>query len=410
MTTISLAPNTAARDARRAAALLLRPWLWREGAATVKLEQRFSAMFGGLAAQAVVSGRFGLYTLLRALRLPSPAEVLLQAYTCVSVPGPVLWAGLLPVYVDIDVATLTMDPQDLRRKITPRSRVLIVQHTFGCPAQVGELCAIAQEHGLTVIEDCAHSIGGAVDGRPLGTFGDAALFSFGRDKVISSVFGGMIVVSHPEKFPGLSGELAGRARANRRWIVQQLLHPLLFSTIIRPLYFFAGAGKFLLVVLQTLGVLSKALTAEEKRGGFPAFRSTLLPNALAELALDQLERLPEFNARRRAASRTYAAALAGTRAVLPPSATGVAYLRYTLQTPRAREIRRRARRARLLLGDWYDTVIAPRGTDLAAVGYFPGSCPRAEEAAEQSLNLPTHPLLSDRDVENVIGFVTPFLR
>jgi 8-amino-3,8-dideoxy-alpha-D-manno-octulosonate transaminase len=79
-----------------------------------------------------------------------------------------------------------MDLVDLEKKITPRAKAIIVQHTFGNPAKVREILKIAETHNLKVIEDCAHSLGAKLDGRHLGTFGDLAIISFGREKIISA--------------------------------------------------------------------------------------------------------------------------------------------------------------------------------------------------------------------------------
>ena len=115
-------------------------------------------------------------------------EVLVQAFTCVAVPNSVLWAQATPVYADID-ATLNIDPIDVEKKITNRTKAIIVQHTFGIPADMDALVALAKKHNILLIEDCAHSLGATYKGKKVGTFGDAAFFSFGRDKVVSSVFG-----------------------------------------------------------------------------------------------------------------------------------------------------------------------------------------------------------------------------
>ena len=140
------------------------------------------------------SGRSALFTIINALDIKEGDEVLVQAFTCNAVPNPVLWAGGIPIYVDVD-DTLNIDPEDFERKITGRSRVVVIQHTFGVPAQIDKILEIAKRHNLIVIEDCAHALGATHNGKLVGTFGDIAFFSVGRDKVISSVWGGMITTN-----------------------------------------------------------------------------------------------------------------------------------------------------------------------------------------------------------------------
>lgn len=408
--TISLAPNTERADAWRALRLLASPWRWRHGPRARILERQLQEFFGISTVALITAGRWGLFLLLRALRLRPGDEVLLQAYTCVSVPGSALWAGLTPRYVDIHPTTLTMDPADLRRKLTPRSRVLLIQHTFGTPAHMAELLEVARLYNLVVIEDCAHTIGARYQGKLAGTFGDAAVLSFGRDKALSSVFGGALLVQRPERFPGLKKELDSLRDAPHSWIFQQLLHPALFVFLIRPLYFVWSIGKAVLVALQAAQVLSKALTSQEKRGGTPAVPLARLPEALANLALCQWDRLPVFNEQRRLLGRTYATLLSRLNVVLPtaPSASDPVPLRYTIQAPNAEEIRREVRHARILLGEWYE-IVAPKGTELGAVGYSRGSCPVAELVAGRSLNLPTNPTVSTEDARRVVAAVASLL-
>src|SRR3989338_1413783 len=113
-----------------------------------------------------------------------------------------------------------MSPTDIKKKISSRSKVLIIQHTFGTSAKLTELLAIAKQHQLYVIEDCAHALGARYQQQLVGTFGDAAIFSFGRDKVISSVYGGALLTKQPFTLPSLPSP-------SLFWIKQQLVHPFI---------------------------------------------------------------------------------------------------------------------------------------------------------------------------------------
>ncbi len=407
---LSLAPTATSRDALAALGLLFQPSRWVRGSAQEALRSAVEHRFGG---EVILfsSGRWALALALGSLGAAPGDDVLIQAYTCVSVPGPVLWAGLRPVYVDINPNTLTMDPADLERTITPRSRAIVLQHTFGVPADMDALLGIARKHNLTVIEDCAHTIGATFRGQPVGTFGDATVLSFGRDKAVSSVFGGALVVRSPARFPALDAARRVLADAPAAWIVQQLLHPVLTVALIRPLYFVLGIGKVLLVSSQRLGILSKALESGEQRGHPPSRGPLVLPNALAALARLQLERIEAMNARRRALARVYADAFRDLDVTWhrEEKNDGAVPLRWTLFTSSASELRRRARKYRLVLGDWYDTVIAPRGTDLRSVGYTPGSCPIAERRAQESVNLPMTSSMTTEDASRVAGIVRELL-
>src|SRR5581483_4013141 len=113
-----------------------------------------------------------------------------QAFTCVAVPNSVLWTGAKAIYADID-ETGNLDPKDLEKKITKKTKAVIIQHTFGIAANMDAIQKVLKGKKIILIEDCAHALGASYKGKKLGTFGEFAFFSFGRDKVISSVFGGM---------------------------------------------------------------------------------------------------------------------------------------------------------------------------------------------------------------------------
>jgi dTDP-4-amino-4,6-dideoxygalactose transaminase len=411
---ISLSPNVFAADIRLALQVLVQPWRWFRGPETAALEAALVARVGG---EAITfdSGRVGWFVLLQALGVGSGDEVVIQAPTCVVVPNSVRWCGATPVYADADPQTCNLDPRHLAQKITPRTRVVMVQHTFGVAADLAAIRALTADKGIVLIEDCAHALGGTwtdADGaeRPLGSVGAAAFFSFGRDKVISSVYGGAAVTRDPA--------LAAKLRAYRDtlrypsagWVIQQLLHPILTGLVL-PFYGYK-AGRALLAVFQQLRLLSKAVYPGERRGRRHPSMPRRLPNALAILALAQLERLDAFNDRRRAVATRYRAALDSAaigHPVVGPQTTPV-YLRYTIQVPDAAGLLEAGRRAGIYLGDWYRGVLAPTGSDLAEAGYTAGDCPAAERLTTGMVNLPTHPTLTDADVGRVIDLVHQHLR
>lgn len=406
----SLAPTIFRTDVLEAARLLRKPSSWIDGPARHTLEQTLAGRVGVAADRvlAVDSGRHALQLILESLALQPHDAVFLQAYTCVSVPGPVLWAGARPVYVDIIPETYTMDPDDLERKITSalreglRPRALIIQHTFGLPADIDSLLTIAQAHRLYTIEDSAHALGATYRGTAVGIFGDAAVFSFGRDKSLSSVFGGALVMKDTAFITSLRTRLAVSDLPARAWIFQQLVHPILASAA-RETYW--QGGRYALRVLQSIGILSKALSAGEKRGGPPPWKPHRLSNALAQLALHQLHRLDAFNRQRQTLAQHYTESLRDVRAVGLPFVPGDrthTFLRYTIRVPNPALVHAIARRVGILLGNWYSLPVDPRQVDAQALRYEPGSCPQAEAAARETVNLPTSPVLSLADADRVL--------
>lgn len=407
----ALGPNATGRDCVRAAQLLLSPGSWQRGTACDELEQYIRTHTSFQYATAFESGRTCLAVLLRALNFSRGDEVLVQAYTCVAVPNAILWAGLLPRYVDIESETLNMSPDDLLKKITPHTKALIVQHTFGSPAAMERIMEIAKKYNLFLIEDCAHSLGATYRGRSVGSFGDAAFFSFGRDKVVSSVFGGVLAVRDEQHFNRISEQTRSFPHAPRAWIVQQLFHPLI-STLCRTTYTWAAAGKLTLALVRMTGLLSRPVQSQEKNGVQPSFAFRRMPHALCNLALFQLEILEVINEHRRECARDYTKGLAGLPIVLHQEDEGgrSIYLRYCIQINKAGELITFARKRGIFLGDWYRQPIAPGGVAYGSIGYVPGSCPQAELCATRSVNLPTDIHISRADRNRIIACVREFFQ
>ncbi len=410
---ISLSPNVEPDDVKLALNLIIRPWLWKRGKAIKELENEFKNYLGVKYAFSFNSGRSSLFAILKALDLHKSAGVLLQAFTCNAVPNPILWAGLEPVYVDCNKEDFNINIEDLRKKISENynAKVLIVQHTFGQPANMDEVMSVAEQEELILIEDCAHSLGAELNGKKIGTFGKVAFFSFSRDKVISSVYGGMVATNDDElgkKIEQLQNEFG---MPNSFWIFQQILHPILLNFIILPVYNFLDLGKIFLVLSQILHILSKAVSLEEKRGKRPDYFPKALPNALAIMAFNQFKKINKFYLHRKNLVKYYAEKLKDTSFILPVNdlKANPSYLRFTVKHKKAHEIIYEAwHKQNILLGDWYTTPIAPFDTKLDEMKYKKGVCQNAEELAETTLNLPTHINILQKDAERIVNFLKKF--
>lgn len=399
MISIASSPNTERSDLFLAFKLLLQPWRWLSGKLIGALEVEFRRMYGVPYAYSFESGRVAMYAILKGLGIGEGDEVAIQAFTCVVVPDAVLWTGAKPLYIDID-ETYNLDPKDLAKEITPHTKAVVVQHTFGVPADLEKIKKIAEEKNLYLIEDCAHTIDPTV-----GIFGDAVFFSFGQEKVISSVRGGMAVTANHKLGQYLERYQASLLYPLQRVVFLRLLHPLLWA-LINKTYYFLNFGKGLLVIFRRLGFLSFLVSQRELSGGKPQHFPRRFPNALAALALFQLSRLEKFNERRKAAGKIYARALRGLRGLKIHPSGGVApFLRYTVRVKDPQKIFQAGKKKHIIFGNWYDNVIYPKETDLSALGYEKGSCPKAEKASQEVVNLPSYPKLSDKDIERVVKVV-----
>src|SRR5947209_5963927 len=157
-----------------------------------QFEQEFARHLGLPYAVAVSSGTGALHTALSALGVGSGQEVIVPAYMWVAVASAVVNLGAIPILVDID-DTFGIDPEDLLRRITSRTRGIIAVHMSGAPINVTPIAKIARERGLFLLEDCAQANGANIGGQKVGTFGDMAVFSFQMNKNMTSGEGGGVV-------------------------------------------------------------------------------------------------------------------------------------------------------------------------------------------------------------------------
>jgi dTDP-4-amino-4,6-dideoxygalactose transaminase len=403
---ISLSPNTKKDDVLQAMIILCQPWKWKKGETVEKVEKWFQQYFSVDDAVSFNSGRSALYAILQTFNIGKDDEVLIQAFTCVAAVEPVIWAGAKPVFVDVE-ESLNIDPKLIESSISPKTKVIIVQHTFGVPAQINLIKKIVQKYKLILIEDCAHAFGVTVDGKKIGTFGQAAFFSFGRDKVISSVFGGMAIINGKWENGKLRKFQQKVKYPDYFWIFQQILHPVVFF-IILPLYNLM-IGKIALFILLKMKLVSKPIYDEEYRGEKPSIFPAKYPNALAYLLLNQLLKLETYNRQRINIANYYFRNLLGIKDIkLPKNLNGAIYLRFNILMDNAKEVLYRAKEKGVLLGNWYRNIVDPNGVELNKIGYTQGLCPKAEKAAQMSINLPTYSRLSDHDLNYIINLIKKY--
>jgi len=157
-------------------------------------EQAFAELLGVKHVLAVNSCTSALIAALRALGIGAGDEVIVPAYTFFASAAVIGTCNAIPVIADVD-DTLTLDPKDVERRITPRTKAIIVVHMRGKPAQMDELMAIAARHKLAVIEDVAQAAGGSYKGRMLGSIGTMGCFSFDYYKILNSGEGGFVVTN-----------------------------------------------------------------------------------------------------------------------------------------------------------------------------------------------------------------------
>lgn len=397
------APNMDKQDIAIAMAYLLLPWKWgswRKGAAVARVESSLADYLDANDVIAYDSGRTALYGALKALDIGPGDEVIVQAFTCVVVINAITWTGATPVYVDIQDDYNTSLAQ-IKEATTENTCAIIIQHTFGTPANVEAITAYAKEHSIATVEDCAHSLGAAVDGKKVGTFADIGIFSFGSDKVISSVRGGAASTQNANLAVRLREYQASLPQTTRTKVFQHLLQYPIFY--LGKKTYHLGIGKLCLALAKKLHISYRFVYSEEKQGKMVPFFPSKLPQALAHIAVHQIDAIDQKNAHRQSIAALYRSQLHNKNGMIKDEQSIM--LRYPLLVDDPHVIKKRAKQSHIILGNWYNNVIAPADIDMTATGYQSGSCPKAEEIAARIINLPTNQFIDEASAAIIANIV-----
>jgi len=309
-----------------------------QGPVTANFEQTLAGRIGRSQAIGTASGTAALHLVLMAMSVGSGDEVMIPSYVCTALLNAVHYVGAKAIITDIDPASGNMDPVDARKRLTRRTRAIIVPHMFGCPGAIEDL----MELGVPIIEDCAQAIGATYDNRPVGSFGHAAVFSFYATKVMTTGEGGMVLTD--------SAELADRIRDLRDY---------------------------------------------DKRPSYRLRYNYKLTDMQAAMGLAQLARLDDFIRRRKALAAEYRAAFTGTGLRLPTENKGHIYYRFVMGVPGGpvqwiRQLASGGIRCARPVDPPLDVLLGKE------------DCPNAQAAWQQHVSIPIYPSLTTAERDRVI--------
>lgn len=349
-------------------------WL-TTGPKVAELEQAFAALVGAREAVAVSSGTAALHAAMHALDVRPGDEVIVPAMTFAASANCVVYQGATPVFADVDADTLLLDPASVAARITARTRAIIAVDYAGQPCDYDALHALAGRHGLALVDDAAHALGGRYNGRPVGTLADVNTFSLHPVKHITTGEGGVVITE--------DAALARRMRIFRN-------HGIASDHRQRE-----RQGSWLYEMVE-LGYNYR------------------LTDFQCALGLSQLRRLATAVARRQAIAQRYDAAFADVPEVAPLAVRAEVSHAYHLYVIRLGLERLRAGRA--------EVFAALRAEGLGVNVHYipvhlhpyyrqrfntaPGDCPEAERAYERIVSLPLFPAMAGQDVDDVIAAVT----
>lgn len=314
-------------------------------------------------AEAVGTGcaTFGLFAAVRSLGIGPGDEVLTTVHTAIATAEAISLSGARVVFCDIDPQTFNMDPEDLRDRITERSKAVVVVHLYGQPADLDGVMEIARESGLKVIEDCAQALGARYKGRYVGTLGDVGVFSFFPSKPL----GGF----------GDGGAVIARDTGLLKWIRM-----------------FSNHGREEKYVHQFEGINS---------------RLDAIQAALLRVCLPHLE---EWNRLRREAAHAYSERLSAIDEVQVPAelpGTEPVYHVYCIVVPDRDDLRRYLKERGVSTGIHYPTPLNLQPA-YAHLGQGRGHFPRAEYACGHMLSLPLFPGITSEEIRYVCDCIADY--
>jgi dTDP-4-amino-4,6-dideoxygalactose transaminase len=334
--------------------------LGREGAA---LEAEIAHLCGVAHGVGLASGTDALILALRACGVRPGDEVLLPPFTFVATGSAVSALGAKPVFADILPGTFNLDPGELERRVTPRTRAIIVVHLYGLAADMDPILAFARAHKLPVLEDAAQAIGASYKGRPAGSLGDAACLSF-----------------YPTKNLGAYGD-AGMAVTNSESLAARLR------------------------TLRNHGQTGKYVSSE------PGLNSRLDEIQAAILRV-KLAHLLKWQRARQAHAAEYTKRMANISGVTTPAIpAGCEHVfhQYTIRVPR-RDALQQFLAERKIGSTVYYPVPLHLQPLYASLGHKPGDFPECERAAQEALSLPLYPELRCEQIARVTSAIEEFFR
>jgi UDP-4-amino-4,6-dideoxy-N-acetyl-beta-L-altrosamine transaminase len=359
-------------DVAAVTAALRSDWL-TTGPLVATFERDFARFVGARHAVAFANGTAALHGAAVAARIGPGDEVIVPALTFVASANCVRYVGGTVVFADVRPDTLTIDPDDVARRITARTRAIVAVDYAGQPCDLDELAGLARRHGASLMEDAAHAVGATYRGRPVGAIADLTTFSLHPVKQLTTGEGGVVTTA--------SDAAAASLRRMRN-------HGIDADARQR-----AAAGTWAYDVVEL---------------GFN-YRLTDVQSALGSA---QLRRLPRWLDRRRAIAARYGAAFAELPEVVPLAVSPdrasswhlyVVLLRTERLTVGREQVFRALRAENIGVNVHY--VPVPHHTYYRALGYAPGDWPVAEDAYERMITLPLWAGMTDGDVDDVIAAV-----
>jgi len=362
-------------DVDRVLEVIRQGMFWATGPNIEKFEGLVAEYLGREYAVAFNSGTSALHAVLLACGLKDGDEVIVPSFTFIATANSVLFVNAKPVFADIETKTYGLDPEDVARKLTRKTKAILPMHYGGSSCQIRALKEIAEDHKLLLLEDAAESLGTRIDGELVGSFGDAAMFSFCGNKVITTGEGGMIVTDQRQVYEKLK-----LVRSHGRLETENY-----FTSV--------KAGDYV-----TLGY------------------NWRMSNIIAALGVTQLGKLDRLIEMRRRNAAYMSKQLSDIREIAPPNPPEDVfhvYQMYTVQVKsgeHARDTLRDHLAEKGVMTKVYFSPVHLTNFYRRKCGFKGGELPATEALSRQVLTLPMYASLTEDEMDYVAASVREFTR
>jgi perosamine synthetase len=347
-------------------------------------------------------GRVALYAILTALNIKKNDEIILPAYTCVVVPNAILYLKAKPVYIDINSDTYNIDYTKIEAKITSKTKAIIIQNTYGLSSNIEEILNIAKKYDIYTIEDCCHGFGGFYNGKPNGTYCDAAFFSTQWNKPFSTGLGGFAVINNEnilnkikelEKIK-IAPTFNDRLSLKLLYFIKKLF--LTDFTYWNLLKLYRFLSKHNLILGSSNG--GEITSTKMPKDFFKDFSNIQTKEGVKNLeSFDNLLKLRKKNA------IIYTEFLKehNKKYVHEKYFSNHSFLKYPLLVKDRNNFFKIAEKCKITLGDWFVSPLHPVKTNLEKWGFEANNYPIAVGISKRIVNLPT----DIKDIDKVLKFL-----
>lgn len=351
-------------------------------------------------------GRVAFYAILKAIGIKPGDEVIMPAFTCVVVPNACIYLGAIPVYVDIDPETFTVNYEQVEEKITTRTKVILAQNTFGLSPDMDRLMELANRYKIRVIEDCAHGFGGTYKGRKNGTIADASFYSSQWNKPFSTGIGGMTVI-HDRSLISKMKEIELAARIPS-FFEETLLRMQLMIRSSSWLQRFYWVQIKVYRFLTSKNIIPGSSSGEElEKPSMPADFLKGMSKTQATKGVTEIGRIVENLSHRKVIASNYIQFLRSLDLYVPfePEYANHTFIKFPLLVKDRNAFMSAAKRSGVELGDWFLSPIHPILKNMEWWHYSNGNFPIAEKICGLIVNLPTHAGIQDDTLEKIKKFL-----